>query len=228
MNILIIVPAYNEEQNIVATIDNLKTNLPAIDYIVINDGSRDGTAALLDKEGINHLDMPVNVGLTVGMRTGFKYALLKGYDAAIQFDGDGQHDARYIKDMIKEFESDRADIIIGSRYVQKKKSGMTLRNLGGSLITACIKLTTGKKISDPTSGMRLYSRKVMERYMQHLNYSPEPDTLALLMNRGFRVSEIPVIMRERKFGKSYLSSFHAIKYMLHTIVSIIIIQWICE
>ena len=227
MNVLVIVPAYNEEQNILSTVADLRENAPMVDYIVINDGSKDDTGKILDENDICHIDMPINVGLTGVVRTGMEYACKKGYDAAIQFDGDGQHDARYISDMIECYQKEKADIVVGSRFVSCKKS-LSLRGLGGALITGCIFLTTHKKITDPTSGMRLFSKQVIKQYIAHMNYSPEPDTLALLMNRGMRVVEIPVVMRERIYGTSYLNATNALKYMWHTIMSILVIQWICE
>lgn len=227
MKILVIVPAYNEEKNIMSVIDDLVSNAGCVDYLIINDGSKDGTEQILDEHNFCHLDMPTNIGLTGGVRAGMEYALKNGYDAVIQFDGDGQHDARYIADIIRSWKRTKADIVIGSRYMKQRKK-FSLRELGGTLITACIYLTTRKKITDPTSGMRLFSANVMKRYMEHINYSPEPDTLALLMNRGIKVVETPVEMRERIYGTSYLNFTNAIKYMWHMIVSILIIQWICE
>lgn len=227
MKVLVIVPAYNEEQNILSTVEDLVVNASEVDYLVINDGSKDNTATILDENNIHHIDMSVNIGLTGVVRAGMEYAYKKGYDAVIQFDGDGQHDATYISDIIHCWKESKADIVIGSRYVGQKKK-FSLRELGGTLITACIFMTTRKKIADPTSGMRLFSYDVIKRYMEHMNYSPEPDTLALLMNRGIKVVEIPVKMRERMFGTSYLNFANAVKYMCHMTLSILIIQWICE
>lgn len=227
MKILIIVPAYNEELNIVNTVKDICENAPGIDYIVINDGSHDNTCTVLKEHKIKHMNMPVNLGLTEVVRTGFEYALKHGYDAAIQFDGDGQHDATYVFDMIQCFENRDADIVIGSRYVNEKKS-FSLRGFGSNLISKCIWLTTKQKICDPTSGLRLFSKEVMKRFVNNMHYSPEPDTIALLINRGIRVKEIPVTMRERVHGTSYLSTANAIRYMCSTVLSILVLQWLCE
>lgn len=227
MKVLAIIPAYNEEKNILTTVHDLSLNAPKVDYIVINDGSKDRTGDILDDNEIPHIDMPINVGLTGAVRTGFDYAIKKGYDAAIQFDGDGQHDASYLRDLMGCFESDQADIVIGSRFINTKKE-RTMRGFGSNMISMCIKITTRKTITDPTSGMRLFSRKIMQQYINHMNYSPEPDTIALLLNRGVHIQEIPVRMRERIYGTSYLSVPNAIKYMCHMMWSILIIQWICE
>ena len=141
MKVLVIVPAYNEEQNILYTVQDLLEQSSMVDYMVINDGSRDNTGKILDENNIRHLDMPINIGLTGVVRAGMEFALKKGYDAVIQFDGDGQHNAKYIADLISCWKETRADVVIGSRYVEQKKK-FTLREIGGTLITACITLTT--------------------------------------------------------------------------------------
>lgn len=153
-----------------------------------------------------------------------KYAWLKGYDAAIQFDGDGQHRAEYIQPMIEEMEKSGADIVIGSRFVTERKP-FSLRMMGSNLISFLICLTTFRKIKDPTSGMRLYNRKTLDEYANRINYGPEPDTLAYLLNRGCKVKEVQVKMDERIAGTSYLNFISAMQYMLKMCFSIIFVQW---
>lgn len=224
MKILIIIPAYNEQENIERVVDNLVENHPQYDYVVINDGSKDRTAEICRSRGYNCIDLPVNLGLAGGFQAGMKYAERMGYDAAIQFDGDGQHDPSYIAVMAQKMTEENADIIIGSRFVTEKKP-FNIRMLGNHLIQGCIFLTTGKKITDPTSGMRLFNRRMIQKLANTMNYGPEPDTVAYLIRCGAKVSELQVEMHERTAGESYLNMMKSMQYMLHMIISILLIQW---
>ena len=220
--VLIIIPAYNEEGNIQRVISELRENYAQYDYIVINDGSRDRTPDILDENRFIHIDMPINVGLACGVQTGMMYAYKNGYDYAVQYDGDGQHDAAYIKDMIDVM--DGCDICIGSRFANQKKP-LSLRMFGSNIIGLAIKITTGKTIKDPTSGMRMFNRATMKIMANSIDYGPEPDTVAHLIRSGARVKEVQVTMRERIAGESYLNLTRSIKYMLHMCFSILFIQW---
>lgn len=223
MRLLVIIPAYNEEENIERVVNNLILNYPQYDYVVINDGSKDRTAEICVNNGYNLIDLPVNLGLAGGYQTGIKYAYKKGYDAAIQFDGDGQHNPEYIKVMVEEMVANNSDIVIGSRFLNKKKSN-GLRMMGSNLIQAAIKLASGHNITDPTSGMRLINQKMLKKFAYNMNYGPEPDTISYLIRCGIKVSEVQVTMNERIAGESYLNIKRAIKYMIQMFVSIIIIQ----
>lgn len=222
--ILAIIPAYNEEDNIVGTVEDLERNAPGVDHIVINDGSRDATPELCREHGHRMASLPVNVGLAGGFQTGMKYAKRHGYDYAVQFDADGQHSAAYISQLVDAAERSGADIVIGSRFVDAKKP-FSARMLGSSLITLMIRLTTGKKITDPTSGMRLFNAKMIPWFADELDYGPEPDTMALVMRRGAKVEEVHVEMRERTAGESYLNFTKSVSYMLRMSVSILFVQW---
>ena len=222
--VLAIVPAYNEEGSLLATINELVSVAPGVDYVVINDGSRDGTLRLCQDNGFNYVSHPTNLGLTGGVQTGMKYALRHGYDMAIQFDADGQHDPAYIADLVADMESSNADIVIGSRFVTEGKP-RSLRMLGSNLISGMVKLTTGKRIMDPTSGMRLYNARAIRLFATENWLSPEPDTLACLVRKGFKVDEVQVSMRERSAGESYLNLSRSISYMANTCMSILFSQW---
>ena len=224
MKTLIIIPAFNESENIERVVNNLTNNYPQYEYIIINDGSSDSTAAVCRKNHYNFVDLPVNLGLAGAFQTGMKFAWLHGYDAALQFDGDGQHRPEYIQSMIEKMQTEQADIVIGSRFVTQKKS-LSPRMFGSRLISLLILLTTGKRLSDPTSGMRLYSRKVMEEFANGLNYGPEPDTVAYLLNKGCSVKEVQVTMDERIAGTSYLNAISSIYYMFRICLSIVFVQW---
>lgn len=225
--VLAIVPAYNEEESIVSTVDDLKSNAPGVDYVVVNDGSKDSTEAICRKNSYNLISLPVNLGLAGAFQTGMKYALDNDYDYAIQFDADGQHAASCIKDLVEKAEATDSNIVIGSRFVSEKKP-LSPRMAGSMLISAMLRLTTGKKINDPTSGMRLFDKKMIPILANKFDYGPEPDTLSLLIRGGASVSETQVHMRERTGGESYLSPTKSIAYMLHMSLSILIVQWFRE
>jgi len=220
---LAIIPCYNEEGSIKSTVDNLCEKNPDIDLVVVNDGSGDNTYRLCIENNYPVIDIPFNLGLSNAIQTGMCYAHNNEYETALQFDGDGQHNPDFIPELIKKMQETSADIVIGSRYLYK--APRSLRGFCGRIIKAAIKITTGKTITDPTSGMRLFNRKMIKNFALKMNYGPEPDTLAYLINQGIIVAEIPVIMRERKAGKSYLSALSAMLYMLRMTVSIIFIQW---
>ena len=222
--VLAIIPAYNEELNIVSTVEDLKANAPGVDYVVVNDGSKDRTAAICLERGYNLVSLAVNTGLAGAFQTGMKYALRHGYDYAIQFDADGQHSAAYIDAMVREAERTGANIVIGSRFAAVRKP-VSARMVGSALITAMIALTTRKKIQDPTSGMRLFDAQMIPLFARELDYSPEPDTISLLMRRGFSVREVQVQMRERTAGESYLTFTKSVSYMLRICISILLVQW---
>ena len=162
MKTLIIIPAYNEALNIEKTVKDV-TSSTNYDYIVINDCSKDNTKEVCERNKFHMLSLPINYGLTSAIQVGMKYAYQNNYDIAIQFDGDGQHQAKYLKDLVKEIEGENCAIAIGSRFVEKRKPH-SLRMLGSNLISFCIKLTTGKKIKDTTSGMRAYNRQAIEEF----------------------------------------------------------------
>lgn len=221
--LLIVIPAYNEQDNIVRVVEDLIQNYPQYDYVVVNDGSRDHTADLCRAHGYRLIDLPVNLGLAGAFQTGLRYALEHGYDCALQFDGDGQHPAQYIAAMLEEL-NQGADIVIGSRFITVKKP-KTLRMVGSYLISWAIRLTTGKAICDPTSGMRLFNRAMLEEFAANLNYGPEPDTISYLIKNGARIKEVQVEMKERVAGESYLNFSRSVSYMLKMGLSIMLIQW---
>ena len=221
-DVLIIIPAYNEESNIERVVDHLVQNFPQYDYVVVNDGSKDKTGEICRKRGYNFLDLPVNLGLAGAFQAGIRYAYKKDYEWAIQLDGDGQHRPDYVGDMKKKID-EGYDIVIGSRFINEKKP-MTMRMLGSNLLEFAIRLTTGSDIKDPTSGMRMFSRKMIREFAMGLNYGPEPDTVSYLVKQGAKVAEVPVIMDERISGTSYLTPIRAAKYMTQMLVSILLIQ----
>ena len=224
MKVLIIIPANNEAENIGNVVNKLRDHYSQYDYVVINDGSKDNTAELCRKNHYNLVDLPINLGLQGAFQTGMKYATVHGYDCAIQYDGDGQHNPEYIANMLDKLVKDNADIVIGSRFVNEKKP-VTARMLGSRLLQFCIKITTGKTIKDPTSGMRMYNKQMIRKFAYALNYGPEPDTVAYLTRCGAKVVEVQANMNERVAGESYLNLSRTIKYMVNMCVSILLFQW---
>lgn len=222
--ILLIIPAYNEEGNIERVVKRLIMEYPQYDYVVVNDGSKDRTAQICRKEGFRLLDYPVNLGLAGAFQGGMKYASKCGYSYAMQYDGDGQHDPQYISQMLHVAEENGSDIVIGSRFFLEKKP-WTARMIGSRVIQGCIRVTTGRKVCDPTSGMRLYNRRMIEILANQVNYGPEPDTVAFLMRSGAKVAECQVSMNDRIAGESYLRLGSSIRYMIRMCMSILIVQW---
>lgn len=223
MKVLIIIPAYNEGENIERVVTTIKEKCPQYDYLIINDGSRDNTEEICIKKGYHFVSHPVNLGLAAGVQTGMLFAYKNGYDAAIQFDGDGQHDPDYIEKMANEIEKGY-NIVIGSRFVTDKKP-KSLRMLGSNLIQFAIKLTTGKTLKDPTSGMRMFDKAMIKKLAFGADLGPEPDTVALLVRGGATFSEIQVEMHDRIAGESYLNFANSVNYMMRMFVSILVLQW---
>lgn len=227
MKVLIIIPAYNEEKSLKRVIEHLKRTCPQYDYLIVNDGSTDRTKEICMNNHYHVISHPVNRGLTGAMRTGMKYALKNGYDMALQFDADGQHLPEYIEDMVTCMVKTGCDIVIASRFYGTKMP-VRMRTVGGKMISAAIWMTTGKYLTDPTSGMRLYRKNIIRLFANSTSYAPEPDTLAYLIRMGANVQEVKVEMKERKTGQSYLNPVNAAKYMVRVLSSILFFQWFCE
>lgn len=224
MKSLVMIPAYNEEQNIVKTVRDIEQNAPDFDYIIINDCSRDNTLEACRSEGLHVLNLPVNLGIGGAVQTGYRYAAQNGYDIAVQFDGDGQHDAAYLTKMRDKLLDEGLDMVIGSRFLLREgflSSGV--RRLGIRYFTRLIRISTGKKITDPTSGMRMANRSVIERFAEDYPKDyPEPESVVCLIRQGKRVEEVPVKMRERENGKSSISFTKSIYYMCKVTFAILI------
>lgn len=213
MKVLVIIPAYNEEEAIANTVNNLKKTCPEVDYIIINDCSKDKTLEICKKNKFNVIDLPINLGIGGGVQTGYKYAYDNNYDVAIQMDADGQHNPIYINELVKEIEKGN-DLVIGSRFITKEGFQSTLiRRMGIGLYYRIIKLFTGKSIKDTTSGFRAVNRKIIEEFAKNypVDY-PEPETNAQIAKRDYKISEIPVKMNEREGGTSSITPLKSIYY----------------
>lgn len=228
MKVLMIIPAYNEELNIKRTVDSIikynKKSKYDIDYVVINDGSTDETYKICLENKFNVINLIKNLGIGGAVQTGYKYAYDNNYDVAIQFDGDHQHDENYIDSLVEEIENGY-DFVIGSRFISNlsKFRSSSARRLGINILSFLIKLTTGFKIYDPTSGFRAANKKVIKIFSQTypIEY-PEPESSVYLIRKKFKVKEVPVEMRERKFGTSSIKPLKSVYYMFSVAISIII------
>ena len=224
MKKLVIIPAFNEEGNLEKTIKDIQTNAPDFDYVIINDCSTDGTLAMCRRHGFSYLNLPVNLGIGGAVQTGYRYAYYHGYDVAVQFDGDGQHSADYLEAMIAAMENTEADMVIGSRFIDREGfQSSKLRRMGIRYFTLLIKVLTGKTITDPTSGMRLINRKLLEKFTEDYPRDyPEPESVMTVLAEHYRVTEIPVAMNEREEGVSSISLGKSVYYMIKVSCAILI------
>ena len=229
MKILVIIPAFNEELNINKTCNNLekiKEKLDFdLDYFVINDNSVDNTEQVCRENNLPIISLIDNLGIGGAVQTGYKYALNNNYDIAVQFDGDGQHDAEYIKDLVKPIINGDANMTIGSRYIENLSEfkSTKIRQLGISILSFILKITTGKKIYDMTSGFRAIDKNVIKLFASdYPNDYPEPETIISVLKKGYNVKEIPVKMNKREHGKSSITPLKSIYYMLKVSFAMII------
>lgn len=224
MKILVIIPAYNEETTILRVIEKLKKDCPRADYVVINDCSTDDTLCKLEDGHASYLNLPLNLGIGGGVQIGYKYALKNGYDIAVQIDGDGQHDTQYLETVVEPIEKGEANIVIGSRFITKEgfqSSGM--RRLGICFLSGLIHLCCGTKVQDVTSGFRAVDRAGIKLYAKDypVDY-PEPEAIVKASVLGMKIKEVPVVMKEREAGKSSISAFKSVYYMIKVSLAIIL------
>lgn len=222
--VLIIIPAYNEEQNIERIVDDLTANYPQYDYVVINDRSTDGTEKILKRRKYNYISLPNNLGIGGGVQCGYIYAVENGYDIAIQLDGDGQHDPAYIEKLIEPIINKQADITIGSRFLEKKGfQSSALRRFGIVILGSVVKLCSGVTVTDATSGFRAANREATEFFSRnYANDYPEPEAIVSSALNGFSIKEIPVMMRERTGGVSSINVRRSFYYMIKVSIALLI------
>lgn len=224
MKKLIIIPAYNEEDSIKATVLGIQEKMGGFDYVVINDCSTDSTRRICEDNGFNVVNLPINLGIGGAVQTGYIYARDNGYEIAVQMDGDGQHDAAFIQEMAAHLEKNNADLVIGSRFIEKEGfQSSKLRRAGIVYFTWLIRLCTGRMITDPTSGYRMAGRRVIEMFAaDYPKDYPEPETVVKILRHKLLVEEIPVIMKERQGGVSSISMIKAVYYMIKVTMAILI------
>lgn len=227
MKKLIIIPAYNESECIEDTVRDIMENASDFDYVVINDCSTDNTQEICEKNGFNIVNLPINLGIGGAVQTGYMYAMEYGYDVAVQVDGDGQHDPQFLRQMAEYLETHDADMVIGSRFIEKEGfQSSWIRRLGIVYFTKLIKLCTGKTVTDPTSGLRMAGKRVIRLFADcYPKDYPEPESTVAALNQGYVVEEIPVVMRERQGGVSSITMKKSVYYMVKVTLAILM-EWL--
>jgi len=222
--ILVIIPAYNEEGSVGKVVEGVKNHLPQVDILVVNDGSIDLTSEKAKEKGAVVLDLPFNLGIGGAMQTGYKYADEKGYDIAIQVDGDGQHDPKEIPKLLQALEEEKVDMAIGSRFIGDSRFRSSLmRRMGISILSNVISLIVGQRISDPTSGFRAANRKAVRLFASHYPQDyPEPEALVLLSRCGLKMGEVPVSTNQRYFSESSITKIRSVYYMVKVLLAIFV------
>lgn len=224
MKKLIIIPAFNEEENIEKTVTSIEKDAKGFDYVIINDCSTDRTKQICEQKGYNIVNLPINLGIGGAVQTGYKYAYVNGYDVAVQVDGDGQHDPEFLNEMAEYVEKNKVDMVIGSRFIEKKGfQSSAARRMGIKFFSTLIKVLTGAVITDPTSGLRMVGRNVIEIFAKDYPRDyPEPESVVAVLRKKLVVKEIPVIMHEREGGVSSISPKKSIYYMIKVTLAILI------
>lgn len=225
--VLIIIPAYNEEESIDSVIENLEDKTGQlqyrVDYLVVNDCSKDSTLTLLEKNDRRYVSLPINLGIGGGVQSGYMYALRNDYDVAIQMDGDGQHDPEYLDRLVEPILQDECDLTIGSRFIDKEGFQSTgLRRFGIKWLSGLIRISGRVKVLDVTSGYRAAGRKVIALFAEdYAQDYPEPESIVMCSRLGCRIKEIPVIMQERQGGVSSISPLKSVYYMIKVSMAIL-------
>lgn len=224
MKTLIIIPAFNEAKNLVKFIDTLEKDYPQYDYVIINDGSTDDTAKVCAQHQYNVVNLPINLGIGGAVQTGYKYARAHGYEAAVQMDGDGQHDPQFLDGMVKVLENKEADLVVGSRFVNKEGfQSSAARRTGINILSILAHMFTGVTLKDITSGYRLVNERMINIYAEDYPADyPEPEAMVMASVHGCRIKEYPVIMRERENGKSSISLKKSVYYMVKVSIAMFI------
>ena len=224
MKKLIIIPAYNESESIVETVQDIIDNAKDFDYIIINDCSTDNTKALCEQNNFNVINLPINLGIGGAVQTGYKYAKDNNYDLAVQVDGDGQHDPKFLSEMSEYLIEHDLDMVIGSRFIKKMGFQSSLmRRVGIKYFTWIIRLLTGKVITDPTSGLRIINKEIINIFCnEYPRDHPEPESIVVLLKLHKKIGEIPVVMRERAGGVSSISAIKSVYYMIKVSLAIFI------
>ncbi|MEJ2696145.1 MAG: glycosyltransferase family 2 protein [Candidatus Sulfobium sp.] len=224
MKILVIVPAYNEEGSIVGVIESLRLNFPQGDILVINDGSTDNTSHMARQQAPAVVDLPYNVGIGGAIQTGFLYAVNKGYDVAIQFDGDGQHMADEIPKIFEPYQKSGADLVVGSRFLSEGGFTSSMqRRIGSKILSLVVSTIVGKWITDTTSGFRVYSRRALDFFSSvYPEDYPEVEALVLAHKKGLKIEEVPAEIQPRAAGKSSITFGRAAYYMVKVLLAIFV------
>jgi glycosyltransferase involved in cell wall biosynthesis len=225
MRVLVIVPAFNEARNLPAVAANLLASGEPIDVCVVDDGSTDGTAEVAARLGLTVLPLPVNLGIGGAVQAGYLWAQQRGYDVAVQFDGDGQHDASSLGAILAPLQRGEADLVVGSRFLAEGGfRSTTLRRAGIRYLSWFLRLRCGARVTDPTSGFRAAGRRAIALFARgYPSDYPEPEAIALAQRNGLRICEVPVTMRERGHGASSITALRALYYLVKVSTALLIL-----
>lgn len=223
-SVCIIVPAHNEEKTITAVIEKIRHYSPMATIVVVNDGSTDNTKREAEKTNVTVLDLPINLGIGGAMQTGLKYAAREGFSMAMQVDGDGQHDPRFIADVLEPLKKGTADMVIGSRFLQPiGYTSSFIRLFGIRFFAWLIGIVTNKRIFDATSGYRAYNREALEFAAKHYPSDfPEPESIVTFLRNGFRIEEVSVVMKERQGGVSSVRPIKGTYFVISNAIAIVL------
>lgn len=226
MKTLVIIPCYNEEENLERVVSGLRAAAPDVDYLIVDDCSTDGSAALCRQNGYHYLSLPINLGIGGGVQSGYLYAHAHGYDITVQMDGDGQHDPAYLQALIAPVAEGRLDMAIGSRFIHREGFQTSfMRRLGIGVISGMIRALCGLRVRDTTSGFRACGRELTAYFADHYAQDyPEPEAIVTAVLQGYRVGEVPVKMRERTAGKSSISPMKSIYYMVKVCIALVVFR----
>lgn len=224
--VLIIIPAFNEEENIDRVIRGIELirehRAYQVEYLVVNDCSEDRTLKILAQSNRNYVLLPVNLGIGGGMQCGYLYALEHGYDIAVQMDADGQHDPQYLDKLVRPVLEGEADIAVGSRFLAKEGfQSSAVRRAGIRFLSRLIRIVCGVDVKDVTSGFRAVNRSTIRFFAG--NYAqdyPEPESIVACVKNKFKITEVPVVMHERCGGESSISPVRSVYYMLKVSIAI--------
>ena len=222
---LIVIPAFNEQHNILGVIGDIRAHLPGADILVVNDCSVDATARKARQaDGVQVVDLPCNLGIGGAVQTGFKYARDRGYDYMVQIDGDGQHLPREVNKLAAAMAATGSDMVIGSRFLDIRSFRTSWqRRIGIKIFYHLFRLLLGLTITDGTSGFRLYNRRSIEVLARYYPSDyPEPDAIVLLHKHGLAIAEVGVAMRARESGHSSITALKSPYYMAKVTLSIIL------
>ncbi len=225
--LLAIVPAFNESGNIARTVKDILMHAPGVDVMVVDDGSSDNTVQQAREHGAMVAQLPFNLGIGGAVQTGLRYAFEMQYDYAFQIDGDGQHDARFINNIVRPLLDDAADMCIGSRFLELNEGFQSSfsRRIGINFFVHLINLLTGVIIKDPTSGFRAFNKKAIALFAEDYPTDfPEPEAIVIAHRSGLRLKEIAVVMRAREAGSSSIRQFKSLYYMFKVTLAILLLM----
>ena len=224
MKLLIIIPSYNEEATVGAVIDEVRRHVPEATMLVVDDGSKDSTSSVALEKGVMVVRHPFNMGVGAAMQTGYKYALRNGFDIAVQMDADGQHPANQIRDLMAPLLRDKTDMVVGSRFLGAGDYKPSIARAAGiAIFSKVVSFIIKEKLTDTTSGFRAVNRSVIEFLSRvYPDDYPEVEALVLLHKKGFAIMEVPVIMSERKGGKSSITASRSAYYMVKVLLAVFV------